>query len=106
MVVLTDKELLPPPPPYFAVEHAQSTISLASSVLSGVGRSGTSSGHCIAPKLPSHVLLQVVYKTLERKRPRDPETEEDRIRRTTRTLYWIGTNLRQVNRGFYLGELG
>lgn len=98
MVVLTDKELFPPPPPYFAVEHAQSTLSLVASVVAG------SSARPVAPKLPSHVTLQIVYKTLERKRMSEAESEEDRIRRTTRTLYWIGSNLRLVNRGFYLGE--
>lgn len=99
MVVLTAKEMFPPPPPYFAVEHAQSTLSLATSVIAG-----RSSARPVAPKLPSHITLQIVYKTLERKRMSEAESEEDRIRRTTRTLYWIGSNLRLVNRGFYLGE--
>lgn len=105
MVVLTDKELVPPPPPYLAVEHARSLSTLSRAASTSVLQ-GAAHARPAAPTLPAHLVLQIVYKTLERTRTRtrEPESAEERIRRTTRTLYWIGSNLRLVNRGFYLGE--
>ena len=122
MVVLLEKDSIPPPP-YFAVEHSSSpslsqthlrASASSSSLLLTHAQSSRGQGRWApAPNLPSHVLLLITYEAL----PKPDDLILDRrtgLRRrmdnsefavrTTRTLYWMGFCLRAVNRGFYLGE--
>jgi hypothetical protein len=51
--------------------------------------------------LPAHLLLKIVYLTF----PQTEGIEGGRIERQRKTLYWLETGLRLVNRAFYVGEL-
>ena len=51
--------------------------------------------------LPPHVLLQIVYRTIPQIIVPGPNLE--RQERQRKTLYWLSTGLRLVNRAFYIG---
>lgn len=134
MVVLCEKDVVPPPPyEHPTTSEASNRTSSAqsrnasitdlagSSSAASCSGSGTSnrrrqSGHVVAPTLPSHIQLLIVYATLPRtgelvntlvdgRRVKIRENAEATAIRTTRTLYWVAFYLRCVNRGLYLGEL-
>ncbi|KAL0952859.1 hypothetical protein HGRIS_007081 [Hohenbuehelia grisea] len=48
--------------------------------------------------LPAHILLHVVYMTF----PQTAAFDEGRLERQRKTLYWLCTGLRLVNRSFYI----
>ncbi|EPQ55722.1 hypothetical protein GLOTRDRAFT_75877 [Gloeophyllum trabeum ATCC 11539] len=92
MVVITDDKSmhrnLPPPPPYYAA---------------GPVSPPPFPNHFPRPKLtlatlPSHILLQIVYATF----PRTADKDEGKLERQRKTLYWLSTSLRLVNRAFYI----
>jgi len=58
-------------------------------------------GHRGAAKpsdLPPHLLLKIVYMTF----PQTPGIDEGKIERQRKTLCWLSTQLRLVNRSFYI----
>ena len=96
MVVVDEKTMLPPPPSYslrltdpihpvpeypqpppFVPVRNRSTIS----------------------DLPSHLLLHVVHRTF----PQVPDLSYNKLERQRKTLRWLTTSLRLVNRTFYIG---
>ncbi|KAI9461898.1 hypothetical protein BJY52DRAFT_163713 [Lactarius psammicola] len=65
-----------PPPPFTATSHAALTL----------------------PELPSHVLLHIVHRTF----PQAPDKDYSKLERQRKTLHWLATSLRLVNRTFYI----
>lgn len=51
--------------------------------------------------LPPHLLLQIVYRTFPPIHFPDPDLATQEQQR--KALYWLSTNLRLVNRAFYIG---
>jgi len=84
VIIVDDKSMhsnLPPPPPYWAAPPSSPRRP----------RLGFAA-------LPSHLLLQIVYATF-------PETggiDEGKLERQRKTLYWLSTGLRLVNRALYI----
>ncbi|KAH8112043.1 hypothetical protein DFH11DRAFT_1788072 [Phellopilus nigrolimitatus] len=97
MVVLTEKDLVPPPP-YFARE-IPARAPPAPNADPPTRRRTT---RAPAPALPAHVRLLVVYAALA---PPGGETAEDAAEREARTLHWMAFGLRRVDRGFYLAAM-
>src|ERR1700761_5301603 len=93
MVVVDRKTILPPPPPYTLYSSGQSQLPPPVPVAS---RSSVP-----FPDFPSHVLLLIVHKTF----PQAPDKDYSRLERQRKTLHWLATSLRLVNRTFYLGTL-
>jgi len=48
--------------------------------------------------LPSNVLLNIVHKTF----PQEPDKDYSKLARQRKTLHWLTTSLRLVNRTFYI----
>jgi hypothetical protein len=87
MVIVDEKSLHPPPPynvagaaplPPFPHRRQQLTLSV----------------------LPPHLLLKIVYMTF----PQTPGVDEGRLERQRKTLYWLCTSLRLVNKALYTGK--
>ncbi|EGO02901.1 hypothetical protein SERLA73DRAFT_165830 [Serpula lacrymans var. lacrymans S7.3] len=89
MVIIDEKCMNPPPPPYVPAgsanvppppfphqRHEPANFSA----------------------LPSHLLLKIVYMTF----PQTHGIDEGRIERQRKTLYWLSTSLRLVNHSFYI----
>lgn len=122
MVVLIEKdssESIVPPPPYFDQQSTTTATATSSSSRTQQQQRSTTRplqpARVVAPVLPAHIQLLIVYATLPRPgelvnvlrdgaRVKVRESAEATALRTTRTLYWIAFYLRCVNRGFYLGE--
>jgi hypothetical protein len=51
--------------------------------------------------LPSHLLLYIVHSSF----PQAPDRSYNKLERQRKTLHWLATSLRLVNRTFYLGKL-
>lgn len=92
MVVVDEKTVLPPPPPYTVFRAGQS--QLPPPPFPAPSRSSVP-----FPDFPSHVLLLIVHKTF----PQEPDIDYSKLARQRKTLYWLTTSLRLVNRTFYLG---
>jgi len=50
-------------------------------------------------ELPPQLLLKILYMTF----PQTPGIDEGKIERQRKTLCWLSTQLRLVNRSFYIG---
>ena len=92
MVVVDEKTALPPPPPYTLYRAGQS--QLPPPPFPTASRSSVP-----FPDFPSHVLLLIVHRTF----PQAPDKDYSRLARQRKTLHWLTTSLRLVNRTFYLG---
>ena len=92
MVVVDRKTILPPPPPYTLYSSGQS--QLPPPPVTVASRSSVP-----FPDFPSHVLLLIVHKTF----PQAPDQDYGKLERQRKTLHWLTTSLRLVNRTFYLG---
>lgn len=77
-----------PPPPY--VPNA--------STLPPPPFPGEHRGAAKPSDLPPHLLLKIVYMTF----PQTPGIDEGKIERQRKTLCWLSTQLRLVNRSFYI----
>ncbi|KAH9003752.1 hypothetical protein EDB86DRAFT_2798704 [Lactarius hatsudake] len=91
MVVVDEKSLPPPPPPYTVPRTNINRLppppfQTASRVALRL------------PELPSHVLLHIVHRTF----PQAPDKDYSRLERQRKTLHWLATSLRLVNRTFYI----
>lgn len=78
-----------PPPPYFP----------NASTLPPPPFPGEHHGAAKPSDLPPHLLLKIVYMTF----PQTPGVDEGKIERQRKTLCWLSTQLRSVNRSFYIG---
>ncbi|KAF8885640.1 hypothetical protein BD779DRAFT_665717 [Infundibulicybe gibba] len=92
-MIIDEKTMLAPPPPYLRSPATPTTpVSLAPPpFIRSYPRPTFNS-------LPPHILLQVVYLTF----PQAPRLDEGRLERQRKTLYWLSTGLRLVNRAFYI----
>ena len=86
-MVIIDEKSVHPPPPY---------ISATPSYLPPFPHRRNVSSFVL---LPSHLLLKIVYLTF----PQSPGLDQGRLERQRKTLYWLTTSLRLVNRAFYVG---
>jgi len=77
-----------PPPPYFP----------NASTLPPPPFPGEHHGAAKPSDLPPHLLLKIVYMTF----PQTPGVDEGKIERQRKTLCWLSTQLRSVNRSFYI----
>ncbi|KAG2112627.1 uncharacterized protein F5147DRAFT_683751 [Suillus discolor] len=77
-----------PPPPYFP----------NASTLPPPPFPGEHRGAAKPSDLPPHLLLKIVYMTF----PQTPGVDEGKIERQRKTLCWLSTQLRSVNRSFYI----
>jgi hypothetical protein len=90
MVIVEEKCMQSvPPPPY--VPNA--------STLPPPPFPGEHRGAAKPSDLPPHLLLKIVYMTF----PQTPGIDEGKIERQRKTLCWLSTQLRLVNRSFYIG---
>lgn len=88
MVVLEEKMQYVPPPPYgtvppppFPGEHREAAK---------------------LSELPPHLLLKIVYMMFPQ--TSGIQVDEGKIQRQRKTLCWLSTRLRLVNRSFYIGS--
>ena len=91
MVIVNEKSMLPPPPPYLS--------------RSSDAHPPPFPGSSTRPKpsfstLPPHILLVILYHTF----PQTSFLDEGRVERQRRTLYWMSISLRLVGRSVYIGE--
>ncbi|KAI0061260.1 hypothetical protein BV25DRAFT_1826734 [Artomyces pyxidatus] len=91
MVVVDEKTMLPPPPPYVYPQSPSTPLSLHPPPFSAKPMATIYS-------LPPSVLLHIVHHTF----PQVPGLDEGRLERQRRTLYWLSTSLRLVNRAIYV----
>lgn len=92
MVIIDEKSMLPPPPPYASanpispppfpsqVPHDPASLS----------------------NLPPHILLYIVHQTLPR--TSGQYDGEGKVELQRKVLYWMTVSLRLVNRALYIGE--
>lgn len=78
--------MYPPPPPYVVASVAPQV-------------SGTRPVRMTFIALPAHILLEIVYMLF----PYTDGPDQVSVERQRRTLYWLTTSLRLVNRSFYIG---
>ncbi|KAJ3778573.1 hypothetical protein FB446DRAFT_440211 [Lentinula raphanica] len=106
-MILEEKALLNPPPPY---EASRSTTDIETSSTISVGSNNPYAAYLSARRpaklkpsfssLSSHLLLQIVYYTFPQK---DGQFEGDlKAVLQRRTLHWLQTSLRLVNRHLYI----
>jgi hypothetical protein len=89
MVILEEEKMQSvPPPPYV------SNSTVPPPPFYGVHR-----GVVRLSDLPPHLLLKIVYMTF----PQTPGIDEGKIVRQRKTLCWLSTQLRLVNRSVYIG---
>lgn len=89
MVIVEEKCMQSvPPPPYFP----------NASTLPPPPFPGEHRGAAKPSDLPPHLLLKIVYMTF----PQTPGVDEGKIERQRKTLCWLSTQLRLVNRSFYI----
>lgn len=109
-MILDDKALLNPPPPYSydILSHSNlSSIDRDGETASSVGDNNpyhsARKSKPMFSSLPSHLLLQIVYCTFPWKDGQFEGDVKEVLQR--RTLYWLETSLRFVNRDLYIGTL-
>jgi len=97
MVVVDEKTMLPPPPAY---SRAHTNVPLVPEFLPPPPPfSAPFRSLATLSDLPSHVLLHIVHRTF----PQAPDKDYNRLERQRKTLRWLTTSLRLVNRTFYIG---
>jgi hypothetical protein len=96
MVVVDEKTMLPPPPSYSLTHPNVPPVpeSLHPPPFSAPFRTLAK-----FPDLPSHLLLHIVHRTF----PQVPDLSYNKLERQRKTLRWLTTSLRLVNRTFYIG---
>ncbi|KAJ3936580.1 MAG: hypothetical protein NXY57DRAFT_957154 [Lentinula lateritia] len=106
-MILDDKALLNPPPPYSydILSHSNlSSIDRDGETASSVGDNNpyhsARKSKPMFSSLPSHLLLQIVYCTFPWKDGQFEGDVKEVLQR--RTLYWLETSLRFVNRDLYI----
>lgn len=84
-MILDEKQMMQPPPAYAPT------------------RSPGSSSHTVVTltSFPSHILLNVIYATF----PQTALIDEGKLERQRKTLYWLCTSLRLVDRTFYIASM-
>lgn len=93
VVILDEKQMLPAPPPYKRSSESEPGLPpFPGHELSPISRPPAS-----FEALPPHIVLHVVYQTLNPRRGR-ADVEYKR-----KVLYWMTVCLRLVNRPFYIG---
>ena len=85
-MILDEKIMRSPPPPYISTVAVPPPFNLRTTPRQNIH------------SLPSHILLQVVYSTF----PQSSLRDQARIQRQRKTLYWLATSLRLVNRALYI----
>jgi hypothetical protein len=95
MVVVDEKTMLPPPPAYTSVPRTP----VAAESLHPPPFSAPFRKLATLSDLPSHLLLHVVHRTF----PQAPDKSYNKLERQRKTLRWLTTSLRLVNRTFYIG---
>ncbi|KAE9395029.1 hypothetical protein BT96DRAFT_1022202 [Gymnopus androsaceus JB14] len=119
-MILDEKSLLNPPPPYFRHSNSNNPFLLNedetgsdTASLFTIGSNNPYAAYLSARQsakskpsfstLPSHLLLQIVYSTFPQE---DGEFEGDAKAVLQRqTLYWLETSLRLVNRELYIASM-
>lgn len=103
MVVVDEKTMLPPPPAYSSVPRAHpneaSGSPVAAESLHPPPFSAPFRKLATLSDLPSHLLLHIVHRTF----PQAPDKSYNKLERQRKTLRWLTTSLRLVNRTFYIG---
>jgi hypothetical protein len=103
MVVVDEKTMLPPPPAYSSVPRSQpnegSGSPVAAQSLHPPPFSAPFRKLATISDLPSHLLLHIVHRTF----PQAPDKSYNKLERQRKTLRWLTTCLRLVNRTFYIG---
>ncbi|KAA1466885.1 hypothetical protein DENSPDRAFT_856423 [Dentipellis sp. KUC8613] len=84
---------LNPPPPYLSDADVRNLPAPPPPFSSGSSRQ-----HAGLSSIPPHLLLNIIHHTF----PQLPGIDEGRLERQRRTLYWLGVQLRLVNRAFYI----
>lgn len=98
MVVVDEKTMLPPPPSY-SLPLTHPNVPPAPGYLHPPPLSAASRTRMTISNLPSHLLLHIVHRTF----PQVPDLSYNRLERQRKTLRWLSTSLRLVNRTFYIG---
>lgn len=108
MVILDEKQMLPPPPPYVqstsngnAPQHIscrQLTASSGPPPFPGYSARDPPTLITLPPNLLLHVVHQTLPVSIAKLRG-----GEDRVERQRKTLYWMATSLRLVCRSLYIG---
>lgn len=98
MVVVDEKTMLPPPPSY-SLPLTQPIVSPVPEFLQPPPFTARFRTLMTFSDLPSHLLLHIVHRTF----PQVPDLSYNRLERQRKTLRWLSTSLRLVNRTFYIG---
>jgi hypothetical protein len=99
MVVVDEKTMLPPPPSY-SLPVTRPNLAPVPEYLHPPPFSAPFRPLATLPDLPSHLLLHIVHRTF----PQVPDLSYKQARGGQRkTLRWLTTSLRLVNRTFYIG---
>jgi len=98
MVVVDEKTMLPPPPAY-SLPRVHPNIPPVPESLHPPPFSAPYRTLAILSDLPSHLLLHIVHRTF----PQAPDKSYNKLERQRKTLQWLTSSLRLVNRTFYVG---
>jgi hypothetical protein len=98
MVVVDEKTMLPPPPSY-SLPVTRPNLAPVPEYLHPPPFSAPFRPLATLPDLPSHLLLHIVHRTF----PQVPDLSYNKLERQRKTLRWLTTSLRLVNRTFYIG---
>jgi hypothetical protein len=100
MVVVDEKTMLPPPPSDSrALPLTRTNVAPVPEYLHPPPFSAPFRRLATLPDLPSHLLLHIVHRTF----PQAPDLSYNKLERQRKTLRWLTTSLRLVNRTFYIG---
>jgi len=98
MVVIDEKTMLPPPPSY-SLPLTRPNVPPVPESLHPPPFSAPFRTLATFSDLPSHLLLHIVHRTF----PQVPDLSYNKLERQRKTLRWLTTSLRLVNRTFYIG---
>lgn len=99
MVVVDEKTMLPPPPSY-SLPLTRPNVPPVPEYLHPPPFSAPFRQRATFTDLPSHLLLHIVHRTF----PQVPDLSYNKLERQRKTLRWLTTSLRLVNRTFYIGR--
>jgi hypothetical protein len=99
MVVVDEKTMLPPPPSY-SLPLTRQNVPPVPEYLHPPPFSAPFRQRATFTDLPSHLLLHIVHRTF----PQVPDLSYNKLERQRKTLRWLTTSLRLVNRTFYIGR--
>lgn len=98
MVVVDEKTMLPPPPSY-SLPLTHPNVPPVPECLHPPPFYAPFRTLATFRDLPSHLLLHIVHRTF----PQVPDLSYNKLERQRKTLRWLTTSLRLVNRTFYIG---